>query len=73
MSTTQSKTIVRGVEEKDGLYEKRTGRFLLFFQTEWWEKVSETNIGNDIQIITDRPIRAVIVNGQEYLSSIENK
>ena len=73
MTTTQSKTTVQGAEEKEGLFEKRTGRFLLFFKTEWWEMVSEKHIGNDIIVKTNRPIRAVIVNGQEYFSSIENK
>lgn len=64
MTTTQGKTIVEGVEEMEGTYIKKTGRFLLFFKTEWWEKVSERSIGNDIHIKTDREIRQVYLNGK---------
>lgn len=63
MTRTINETRVNGVEEKMGTYEKKEGRFLLFFKTTWWEKVSEISLGNDIYIETERPIRNVYLNG----------
>jgi hypothetical protein len=64
MAQTQGKTIVEGVEEMKGNYIKKTGTFFLFFKMEWWEKISEEHIGNDIHIRTTRPIRDVYLNGE---------
>jgi hypothetical protein len=63
MTTTQNKAIVKGLQEVEETYVKRTGKFLIF-NTEWYEKVSTTQLGNDIIIKTDRPIRNVILNGK---------
>jgi len=63
-------TDVHGTEEREGTYEKRTGRFLLIFPTEWWEQVSERHIGNDIYIITNREIRTIYLNGKPYAPSL---
>ena len=67
MTTTQNKAMVKGMEEVEETYIKRTGKFLIF-DTEWYEKVSTTHIGNDIVIKTDRPIRNVILNGKVLLT-----
>lgn len=64
MAITQSKNVVVGQEERKGTYEKREGRFLLFFKTTWWELVSSEHIGNDIHVETDREIRQVFINGK---------
>lgn len=63
MARTQAKTIVQGVSNMIGTYEKREGRFLVFFKTNWWEKISEKHIGNDIFIETTNPIQNVYLNG----------
>lgn len=63
MATTQGTTIVEGHEEREREQVKRKGRFLFIFPTEWWETVSERHIGNDIYILSNRPIRNVYLNG----------
>lgn len=50
-------------EVKDTLIKKQS-RFL-FFKITWWETVSTEHIGNDIHIATNRPIRAIYLNGKE--------
>lgn len=64
MATIQGKTIVQGVENRIGTYEKRERSFLMFFKTTWWEKVNERSLGNDIYIETNRPIKNVYLNGE---------
>lgn len=66
MATTQGKTKVNGVEEKEGSYIKKIKRFLLFFPVGYWEKESEKHIGNDIVIETTRQIRNVYLNGKLF-------
>jgi len=73
MSITQGITTVEGIEEKEGTYVKKTGRFMLFFKTEWWEKVSERHIGNTIHIITNRKIRQVYLNEEPILTQLIKK
>jgi hypothetical protein len=63
MAQTQT-ILVKGAEEKEVTKERRTGRFLFFFETEWWETISERHIGNDIHIATDKEIRNVYLNGE---------
>lgn len=65
MSNIINPTQVKTAEENEATYEKRKGKFLLFFDTEWWEKVSQRHIGNDIHIKTDREIRDVYLNGKK--------
>lgn len=60
-------TLLEGWEEREATYVKKTGRFLVFFKTEWFEKVSDRHIGNDIQILTDREIRQVYLNGKPLI------
>lgn len=64
ISTTQ--TVMQGAEEREKTEVKRKGKFLFFFETEWWETVSTEHIGNDIYIKTDRPIRNVYLDGVRY-------
>lgn len=68
MATSQSKTVVRGVEEVEKTFVQRRGRFLLFFETTWWEEVKTEHVGNDIQIKTDREIRQVYLNGEPLIN-----
>lgn len=68
---TQKQTIVTGAEECEGTYVKKTKRFLIFFNTHWWEQVSSTHIGNDIYIETNRPIRKVFINGEQIFEEIK--
>ena len=63
MTTIQPKTEVCGIETIEKQQEKRTGRFLLFFKTEWWETVKTTSTGNDIHIMTDKYIDHIYLNG----------
>ena len=72
MATISLKTEVAGLEEREVTQEKRTGSFLFFFKTEWWEKVSEKSLANDIHIKTEREIRSVFVNGKEFISNSVN-
>jgi hypothetical protein len=64
MATTLGPTQVNGAEEISKTFEKREGRFLLFFKTTWWEEVKREHIGNDIYIETTREIRQVYLNGK---------
>ena len=61
---------VGGTESIEERRVKRVRRFL-FFTTHWWEMVSVEHLHNDIHIETDRPIRAVWINGKEIV--IDNK
>jgi len=65
METNSSQTKIKGVEEREKTEVKRKGRFLLFFETEWWETVSTEHIGNDIYIETLKDIRNVYFNGKK--------
>ena len=62
MSQT-TKTSVTGSTETEETYMKRVSSWWIF-KTEWWEKVSEKHVGNDIFIVTDREIRDVYLNGK---------
>ena len=66
MATIQAATHIEDAEERARDRVKRTRRFLLFFKTEWWETVSERHSGNDIHILTTRPIRNVYINGKLF-------
>lgn len=61
---TQSKSIVNGLEEKQTTEVLRKSIWLIF-PVNWWEKVSEKHIGNDIHIITEKPIRNIYFNGKK--------
>lgn len=63
-----TKTDVIGANEVEETYEKRTGRFLFLFTTEWWEKVSQKHIGNDIYIKTSKEIRQVYLNDKPLIN-----
>lgn len=65
MATTSGATSVRIAEEKERDQVKRTGRFLLFFPTEWWETVAERHIGNDLHIRTTKQIHHIYLNGKQ--------
>lgn len=58
-------SLVRGSAEEEATQIKRTKKYFWFFNVEWWETVSVENIGHDIHIKTDRPIRAVYLNGNK--------
>jgi len=51
--------------------EKRKGKFLFCFDTEWWETVKMETIGKEIHAKVDENdvIEAVYVNGVKYLPS----
>mgnify|MGYP000857370002 CR=1 FL=1 len=61
---TTTRTHIMGVEEREVTEVKRTGRFLFFFKTEWWETVSSKHIANDLHITTENPIRDIYLNGE---------
>lgn len=63
MAYLKNGTEVKGVGEIEKTYIKRTGKFLFFFKTEWWEQVNEQLVANDIHIKTDSLIRYVYING----------
>ena len=65
MATQTIPTIVQGREEVKDTFIKKTGYRFIFFKVEWWEVVKTDHIGNDIYIITDRPIRKIFFNGRE--------
>ena len=65
MAHTTNCTNIVGAEEIEKKEVCRTGRFLLFFKTEWWETIKTTSLGNDIYIETDRPIRNVCINNKK--------
>ena len=66
MTTTQAKTIVKGLEEvKKTEVKKRKRVFFGLFSVEHWEVVSTEHIGNDIHIKTNREIRGVYLNGNK--------
>ncbi len=64
MMKTQNKSYVIGLEEVNQAYAKKISRFLLW-KTEWYELARTDHIANDIIINTERPIRAIILNGKE--------
>ena len=68
MAKTLNKSTVVREEEVLETWVKKKGKFLIFFDTEWWEKVSTEHIANDIHIQTDRPIRNIYFNGKLLIS-----
>ena len=63
MSVAGGFTHAEGVEERQREEVMRKGWFF-FFPVTWWETVKETHIGNDICIVSNRPIRRVYLNGE---------
>lgn len=47
--------------------EKRRGRFLFFFPTEWWETTNRALVGNEIHVQTTHQISVVYVNGERFI------
>jgi hypothetical protein len=66
MANQTNKTRVYGYEEQEGTFVERKKRFLIFFETTYWEQVSTKSLGNDIYIETDRPIKNVYINGKLF-------
>lgn len=54
-------------EEIENTLIKRERQFL-FWKTDWWEVVSTNHIGNDIYIISNHPIRNIILNGKNIIT-----
>ena len=69
MAQTISKPLVTRADEIEETTVKKTGRFLIFFKTEWWETVNTHYFGSEIHVKSDKEIRKVIVNGEEFLSN----
>jgi hypothetical protein len=64
MAEIQTATMVAREEEHLETKVLRKGKYLIFFDTEWWETVSSDHVGNDIHINTQHPIRDVYLNGK---------
>jgi hypothetical protein len=62
---TYAHTVVTGSTRMEKEEVKRTGRFLMFFKTEWWETVRTETVGHDIHIDTTNLIERVFVNGEQ--------
>jgi hypothetical protein len=64
--TTQQITYVQEGKDIERTEVKRKGKFLVFFDTEWWETVSEKTIGHSVHVKTTNKVDSVFVNGEEY-------
>lgn len=72
MAHALNKTEVCEAHEMERTQVKRTGKFLMFFDTEWWETVDVHRVGTDIHVKTDQTIRSVFVNDEEYIKAIKS-
>jgi len=64
MTHEERKNIVNGREEVEEGFVLRKSKWLIF-PINWWEKVSNKSMGNDIYIMTERPIRNLYFNGKK--------
>lgn len=60
-----AKTFVAGEETIKLTEERRTRKFLWFFDVEWWEIANREHVGNDIHIRTDHKIDHIYLNGKK--------
>ena len=70
-TTNNSFTDVQVADEIETEQVKRTGRFLVFFRTEWWETINTRYIGSDLHITTNREIRTIYLNGKPLPAASE--